>query len=400
MKTTNHPQTTGAVRSPEQLLAEIDSLARLLSDLESSLGSDSAATGDAVTIAEHPEVRAIKRVIAVETQPCLVCGQTQAIQRYAIAGISEKLVTCQSCGLGFLFPLPTARRIESFYPPEYYGTPNAKFEPIVEWAVRAGARSRVTSLVRGLPRGSRVLDVGCGRGVMIRALLDLGYEAHGVEISAAAAAGVDNRADVRIASDLAAADYESHSFDAVVLWHVLEHLRNPDKTLSEIHRILRPGGRLILAVPNFASWQSRWSRGDWFHLDLPRHLYHFSPTNLTRLVERFGFQCHSVKHFAPLQNPFGWLQSWLNKKTNSPRNSLYSLLHRHADAADFAGLSKSKQRLMRMAYYLGLPIAGVVSLLEAATQQGGTIAMVAQLPNGAAIPVPTTRDSSPALAFA
>jgi SAM-dependent methyltransferase len=383
------------IRSPQQSLAEIDSLQELLSDFESSPSDDVA--NEPVSIPEHPEISPIAPA-QVQTKACLVCGQTEAHETFAIEGISEKLVTCDGCGLGSLFPMPSARRIGSFYPAEYYGSPNAKFEPLVEKVVRTGARNRVKSLTQGLQAGSRVLDIGCGRGVMIRALLDLGFEAHGVEISEAAAAAVDDRADVRIAADLADANHESNSFDAVIMWHVLEHLRDPAETLSAIQRILRPGGRLILAVPNFASWQSKWSQNDWFHLDLPRHLFHFSPTNLSRLIERFGFQCQAVKHFALLQNPFGWLQSWLNKKTTTPRNSLYSLLHSQGDDDD-SEVSPGQRRLMRLAYYAGLPLAGLVSLLAAATGHGGTITMVAELPSVVATPLPSVSDSSPAFAF-
>ncbi|MDA0587981.1 MAG: class I SAM-dependent methyltransferase [Planctomycetota bacterium] len=364
------------VRHPKEILRRLDQLEELIKTADEQ-PAETVAPAD--SISEHPRVEAFAWPSAVATNPCVICGGTTALRKYSIEGVSEQLVECVSCGLGSLFPMPDVTRIKSFYPAEYYGTPSAKFEPLVESGVRAGSRARVRSLLKGIPAGSHVLDVGCGRGVMLRAALDLGYTAHGVEISAEAAAGVDPRAHVRIASDLTEAGYETNSMDAVVLWHVLEHLPQPGRTLSEIRRILKPGGRLVLAVPNFASWQSRWAGADWFHLDLPRHLYHFSPDTLSLLLHRHGFAKQSCRHFAALQNPFGWLQSAFNRASGSPRNSLYSLLHRGGDHEDARSLSPAKRFLFKAAFAVGLPIAAAVSLLEAALGEGGTIAVTAEL---------------------
>ncbi len=356
-----------ATRWPEDVFADLDSLEQLIESLNR-----------APAIPEHPEVRAISGARPVRTQPCPVCTETQARPLYSIEGVVEQLVVCESCGLGSLSPLSDSKRIGDFYPAEYYGSPTAKFEPLVEYGVRLGARLRVCSLVSGLDRGSKVLDMGCGRGVMLRALLDLGHEADGVEISSEAAAGADPRAEICIAPDLADAEYQTDSFDAVILWHVLEHLPHPERTLEELNRIIRPGGRWIVAVPNFASWQARRTGSDWFHLDLPRHLYHFTPQTLTGLASRYGFECHTLRHFALLQNPFGWLQSWLNSMSGAPRNSLYTMLHRES-TSESTRLSAGQQFLLRSAYLLGLPVAGAVSLVEAALRRGRTIALTAQL---------------------
>lgn len=360
------------VRQPQDALAEIESLENLLREAAADSSFEAA-------IPEHPAVSLVAGESRISTPPCIACHSTSAARLYSIEGVSEELVECENCGLGSLYPMPAAERIQSFYPAEYYGEPTAKFEPLVEFGVRLGAKMRVESLVGDLPAGSKVLDIGCGRGVMLRALLDLGHEAHGVEIAPEAASGADPRAQIRIAPELAKANYEENTFDAVIMWHVLEHLPHPEMTLAEIRRILRPGGRLILAVPNFGSLQSQRTGHDWFHLDLPRHLYHFTPETLQRLLACNGFHSESVRHLAMLQNSFGWLQSLLNRVSGTPRNSLYSLLHRGGEHSVVKNLSRLQRWHLKVGYWFGLPVAAAVSLLEAATQQGGTIAVTATL---------------------
>ncbi|MHC4880238.1 MAG: class I SAM-dependent methyltransferase, partial [Planctomycetota bacterium] len=355
----------------DSALTTIDSIERLIAEADPEHSQPAP-------VSEHPDVHSVAAQ-PVETSPCVVCHGTAATTRFVIDGVPEKLVVCDGCGVGSLFPMPGSRRIASFYPAEYYGAAEAKFEPLVEFGVCLGARLRARSLMHGVPGGSRVLDIGCGRGVMLKGLLDLGYEAHGVEMSAAAAAGADPRAQIHIAPQLADAGFDDSSFDAVVLWHVFEHLPHPDRTLDELRRIMKPGGRLIIAVPNFASWQSRALGADWFHLDLPRHLYHYTPDALRRLLNRYEFECSAINHFALLQNPFGWLQSWLNRVTDAPRNSLYSLLHRGGQHPDLRQMTWRQRTSLKTCYRLGLPVAACISILEALRQQGGTIAVSATL---------------------
>lgn len=362
------------LRRAEAALADIASLERLIAEV----GLDH---WHPVPVSEHPAVSPVADVCRIETAPCVVCMGKTATTRFAIAGVPEELVVCDTCGVGSLFPMPSPQRIASFYPAEYYGDAEAKFEPLVEFGVCLGARLRARSLLRDVPHGGRILDIGCGRGVMLKALLDLGYEAHGVEMSADAAAGADPRAQVRIAPELAEAGFDDRSFDAIILWHVFEHLPRPDQTLDELRRIMKPGGRLIIAVPNFASWQSQSLEADWFHLDLPRHLYQYTPDTLRQLLHRFEFECDAIRHFALLQNPFGWLQSWLNRLTNAPRNSLYSLLHRGGEHPDLRHMNWRQRAVLKTGYRLGLPIAVAMSMLEAMRYQGGTIAVSARLNN-------------------
>ncbi len=171
--------------------------------------------------------------------------------------MEEKVVVCTECGLGRFHPMPNPDRLRALYPDEYYGEPGWKFQPLIEGLVRVVGERHTSFLSRELTAGGRVLDVGCGRGVILGALAEQGFKVHGLEISVEAARGADPRAEIRIAENLRDAEYRTASFDQVIIWHVLEHLIDPVRTLREAHRILKPGGRLVVAVPNFSSLQAR-----------------------------------------------------------------------------------------------------------------------------------------------
>ena len=323
-----------------------------------------------------PEIDDIPAPGLIRVAPCAVCDGTKARERYAIRGSRFRVVVCEDCGLGTVYPKPSPEQIARFYPPEYYGGPGKKFTPLIESLVRKAASWNASKLTKGLPKGSRVLDVGCGRGVLLTSLADKEMETHGFEISRIAAEGADPRSKIAIAPSLQEAEYPAGYFDLVVLCHVLEHLPNPAGTLLEIRRILKPGGRLVVSVPNFSSWQARWTGAAWFHLDLPRHLFHFPVRGLRTLLEKTGFHYRSEQHFSLRQNPFGWVQSVLNQWGTGPRNALYSLLKN-------GGGIKSKpsgwNRLgLQMAYWLGMPVGFGLSLLCAAFRRGATVTIIAE----------------------
>jgi len=341
----------------------------------------------------------LREAAEVEVPPCPVCRARRSRPRFAVEGVSSPVVVCAECGLGRFEPMLTADEVRAFYPDEYYGQPGVKFHPFVEGLVRAVGARHIAFLTRGLDRGARVLDVGCGRGVILGPLADRGLEVHGVEVSAEAARGADPRAEVRVAARLADAGYPEAFFDEVVIWHVLEHLADPRAALEEMQRILKPGGRLIVAVPNFSSAQARWSGAAWFHLDLPRHLYQFPLEALCRLLEDVGFEVSTDHHFSLRQNPFGWIQSALNRISWLPRNGLYTKLHRRSRGEIRAHGLALRGALWLLGALL-VPFALLATVLETAGRSGATVHVVAfrrgDAPSRAAPHPATTRASSPA----
>lgn len=324
----------------------------------------------AVTEVPHPG--ACERV-----GPCPVCRGENALPRFAVEGTASRVLVCRDCGLGRLLPLPTREELRALYPDEYYGEPGRKFQGLVERLVRVVGERHIAFLSRQARHGGRVLDLGCGRGVILGELADLGFEVHGVELSAEAARGADPRAEIRIAPTLRDAGYPDGHFDEVIVWHVLEHLHDPGDTIEEIHRILVPGGRLIVAVPNFGSAQARSTGPAWFHLDLPRHLYQFPLSALRRLLEDRGFAVESEHHFSLRQNPFGWVQSWLNHTGRLPRNGLYTLLHQRAASEGPIFDAWTRWRLW-LGLVLFAPLAVAASVFEALLRTGATVHVVAR----------------------
>jgi 2-polyprenyl-3-methyl-5-hydroxy-6-metoxy-1,4-benzoquinol methylase len=313
----------------------------------------------------------------LEVPSCPICDGTAAHRHYDIESFSECVTVCNECGLGRLHPMPDSETIRGYYPDAYYGEPGVKFQPLVEGLVRAVGARHVAFLTAGIPEGARVLDVGCGRGVLLGALADRGYEVHGLEISEEAARGADARASVRIAPSVAAADYPAAYFDQVIIWHVFEHLADPRSTLEAVHRALKPGGRLIVAVPNFSSLQARLTGAAWFHLDLPRHLYQFPLAGLKRLLGRTGFEVGATHHFSLRQNPFGWIQSLLNKIAFIPRNGLYVLLHQHRPGAKKPYAARMRAWLW-LCLVIGIPLGALLTLLDTALRSGATVHVVAE----------------------
>jgi 2-polyprenyl-3-methyl-5-hydroxy-6-metoxy-1,4-benzoquinol methylase len=235
---------------------------------------------------------------------------------------------CAGCGLAVTSPQPSANEIARYYPSGYYGAlSERRFPKIVELLQQALYGQRVAK-VEWAAEGTRgrVLDVGCGRGLLLQEFRRRGWEVQGTELSEEAANHARQVLKLPVETgSLETIGFPANHFDAVTLWHVLEHVTEPSALLSEINRILKPGGVLLVSVPNFGSFEARCFQDKWFHLDVPRHVTHFTQTMLRKALGQTGFQDRHWSGFAPEYDAFSFVQSALNR-CGLRHNLLYDLL--------------------------------------------------------------------------
>ncbi len=196
--------------------------------------------------------------------------------------------SCRDCGLMLTSPRPNPTAMQGYYPKDYqpFGAPHAPTgdRPAMA-ALKRLARRLLDSKEHVLPRGlapGRALEVGCGSGRYLAQLSASGWQAEGLEPSAETADRLRESTGLPvITGSISETSFDPESFDMVAAVMVLEHLHNPLEDLRRLQSWLRPGGFLTGSVPNCASWEFRFFGADWFALQVPTHLTHFTPTTLT-----------------------------------------------------------------------------------------------------------------------
>ena len=241
------------------------------------------------------------------------------------------IVRCDSCELVRVEPFPTPEKLRAYYAPAYYGSgQQAKFSGPVEALVRFENDLRAQKLLEFLPSGidrssARILDVGCGRGTFLRALHRLGCDCVGIDVDTFPLPHSQLRLSFQHGT-MESATFPDESFQAVSIWHVLEHTENPRSTVKRASELLASGGIVAIAVPNFSSTQAALFKGHWFHLDLPRHLYQLSRDSLLNLLSSAGLEPVAIRTQAWDQNLFGFVQSALNWIVPKRANWFYTVL--------------------------------------------------------------------------
>ena len=302
---------------------------------------------------------------------CKLCGRQELRvifpnARDYITGERFTIWRCSNCGVA-----STELNSDDLSP--YYPTRYRRYSPLILTMLKVLYRMRVERWIKPFSQPGYAYEMGCGDGLMLDALRKNGWRVLGSERNDEMLVHARETLQIPVFAGDPDTLPAKPTFDLIILFQVLEHLPDPAKTLSTLAALLNPDGHLVIGVPNFESWQARFGGVKWFHLDVPRHLFHYTPTALRQALERAELVVTETNYVSPEHDPFGWVQTILNRLDSRP-NRLTRLLMRldrpgpvnllHLGLGCFIGV-------------LCLPL----SLLSWMTGKGAIMQMTAQKPS-------------------
>jgi len=244
------------------------------------------------------------------TQICRFCGSCSVELIYDtaqdyITGENFEVWQCKNCAIAFTLPIPAD--ISRYYPTNY-----RRYNPLILNILKFLYRQRVRKWARGFKNPGVAFEIGCGDGLMLDTLRNLGWKVIGNERTVQSAYFARHRLELPIFVGSLDSLKPTPIFDLIFLFQVLEHLEDPARILTQLGQLIKKSGKIIISVPNFGGWQSRVSKEKWFHLDVPRHLHHFSVASLQFHLRESGMEIEKRNYISLEHDPFGWIQSILN----------------------------------------------------------------------------------------
>jgi SAM-dependent methyltransferase len=242
----------------------------------------------------HTKIDEVSLMVAntpQESRACIVCGHEgteallQAPDRFHGREVIYSLVRCSSCSLVWLDNAPKPEDMWQHYGQDY----DRKIAVAGETSPERWRDRRAT--LNLYKQSGAILDLGCSSGSFLETLKGGNWDLYGVEMSTESANRALARCGAKVfVGDILDAPFKPASFDAITCCHVFEHLYHPREVLTKVSQWLKPGGIFYANMPNIDSAGMRVFKSYWYALELPRHLYHFSPNSLSRLASSVGLE--------------------------------------------------------------------------------------------------------------
>ena len=225
---------------------------------------------------------------------CINCGESLWVEMWSGAPLDYTghdvytVRRCGKCGLARTFPWPEKDEMAVSYGRGAYNPVKKLCAKALEMLAQVSERTKMRRLSR-LTQGRSLLDVGSGKGRFVRVANDQGWNAYGYEPYQEASVPPKYR-DRFFRGRLNDLPLKEGAVDVVTMWHVLEHIPDPQMTLQSVRKYLKDDGLLLIAVPNVQSFLAKAAKRWWYHLDVPRHLWHFSPESVSATLVSAGYE--------------------------------------------------------------------------------------------------------------
>lgn len=267
------------------------------------------------------------------------------VKDHSVSGESFELHFNEELEMLETRPQPTLEKLPEYYQSEDYISHTDSKRNLLEKVyhiVKSIALKRKLKLINKVSKTNKnLLDVGCGTGDFIQTALLDNWTVSGIEPNEQARQIANQKANNNVFDVQELLKFEKHSFDVITLWHVLEHLPKLEEHISILDRLLKPNGVLIIAVPNYNSYDANYYKEFWAAYDVPRHLWHFSQNAISKLVAQAGLKVTetlpmkfdafyvsllSEKYKSGIMNPFKAFWSGWRSNRKAKRSGEYSSL--------------------------------------------------------------------------
>lgn len=235
---------------------------------------------------------------------CLVCSSRELSVLFSctdhfLSGEEFPLVRCNECGFIFTQNQPEENETAKYYRSEQYISHSDTKKGVVNTLYRVARKfmlKRKAGLIRkvtGKQKG-KLLDIGCGTGHFAAEIRNSGWYAEGIEINEGARSFAERHFGLKVYEPAEINTLKSSEYDCITLWHVLEHFSDIGSYMREIRRLLKPGGLCLIALPNCSSFDALHYGEYWAAWDVPRHLWHFTPSTFEKYCDKSTFSVTNI----------------------------------------------------------------------------------------------------------
>ncbi|MDD4777004.1 MAG: class I SAM-dependent methyltransferase [Fermentimonas sp.] len=237
----------------------------------------------------------------ININKCPICGSSETAKVFdAVDHFSTKeifpICDCLSCGFRFTNKFPSEDEIGRYYDsPDYISHSDSKkglINQLYHFFRKRMLKKKVNLVSKSVSESQsiRLLDIGCGTGYFLNSAKEIGHKVSGIEKDNKAREFAVFNFGLDVKSEEELWEIENESFEVITLWHVLEHMQSLNEVVSKIYNILSPDGILILALPNHHSYDAKKYKEFWAAYDVPRHLWHFTPYTVEKLLSKHKFK--------------------------------------------------------------------------------------------------------------